>query len=90
MLELVSLRARPDLRVHVFSEAFRALWPGFMQEDPAEDLFFARPNLYACFDTPFAVVHPAHPAAAVGRAFAVALTLEGVSGRDELPDIRLG
>jgi GNAT superfamily N-acetyltransferase len=86
MLELVTLRARPDLRTQVFAEPFMALWPTFMVKDPAADLFFEQPHLDACLDTAFAVVDPARPEAAVGRAFAVPFALEGVPGRDELPD----
>jgi hypothetical protein len=56
MLELVPLRARPDLRTQVFAEAILALWPAFMVKDPAADLFFERPHLDACLDTAFAVV----------------------------------
>ena len=86
MLELVTLRARPDLRTQVFAEPFMALWPTFMVKDPAADLFFEQPHLDACLDTAFAVIDPARPEAAVGRAFAVPFALEGVPGRDELPD----
>ncbi|MBL6080634.1 hypothetical protein JMJ56_21685 [Belnapia sp. T18] len=85
MLELVPLRGRPDLRAQVFSEVFMALWPAFMQEDPAADLFFARPHLDACLDTAFAVVDPARPEVAVGRAFAVPFAF-GIPGRENLPD----
>ena len=85
MLELVVLRGRPDLREQVFSGAFRALWPAFMQEDPTADLFFARPHLDACLGTAFAVVDPARPGAAVGRAFAVPFAF-GIPGREALPD----
>jgi hypothetical protein len=56
MLELVSLRGRPDLRAQVFSDAFGALWPACVLEDPAADLFFARLHLDACRDIAFAVV----------------------------------
>ena len=95
MLELVPLRGRPDLQAQVFSEVFMALWPAFMQEDPAADLFFARPHLDACLDTAFAVVDPARPEVAVGRAFAVPFAF-GIPGREKLPDagwdgvVRLG
>lgn len=86
MVQLVTLRARPDLRPQVFSEAFRAAWPAFMQHDPAADLFFASPHLDACLDTAFAVVEPARPDAAVGRAFAVAFAFGDAPDRMELPD----
>jgi GNAT superfamily N-acetyltransferase len=85
MLDLVPLRVRPDLRTQVFAEPFMALWPAFMQEDPAAYLFFARPHLDACLDTAFAVVDPAQPDVAVGRAFAVPFAF-GIPGREELPD----
>jgi GNAT superfamily N-acetyltransferase len=86
MLDLVPLRGRPDLRTQVFSEAFLALWPTFVVKDPAADLFFEEPHLDACLDTAFAVVDPARPGTAVGRAFAVPFALEGMPGRAELPD----
>jgi GNAT superfamily N-acetyltransferase len=85
MLKLVSLRVCPNLRQQVFSGAIQASWPAFMQEDPAADLFFAQPHLDACLDTAFAVVDPAQPEVAVGRAFAVSFTF-GRTGREELPD----
>jgi hypothetical protein len=73
MLELVALRARPDLMPWVFSGAMQAAWPEFMQHDPAAQLYFGRPHLDACLDTAFAVVDPARPEVAVGRTFAVPL-----------------
>jgi GNAT superfamily N-acetyltransferase len=85
MLELVSLRARPDLRTQVFAEPFMALWPTFVVKDPTADLFFEQPHLDACLDTAFAVVDPANPGEAVGRAFAVPFAF-GIPGREELPD----
>ncbi|MDO9712192.1 hypothetical protein [Paracraurococcus lichenis] len=85
MLELVSLRTQPDLRAQVFGQVFRALWPAFMQEDPTADLFFARAHREAYLDTAFAVVDPARPEVAVGRAFAVPFAF-GEDGREELPD----
>ena len=57
-----------------------------MVKDPTADLFFEQPHFDACLDTAFAVVDPARPDVAVGRAFAVPFALEGVPGRDELPD----
>jgi GNAT superfamily N-acetyltransferase len=85
MLELVPLRARPDLRTQVFAKAFMSLWPTFVVKDPTADLFFEPPHLDACLDTAFAVVDPARPDAAVGRAFAVPFAF-GIPGREELPD----
>ena len=86
MLELVPLRARPDLRMQVFAKAFQTLLPAFRREDPTADLFFARPHLNAYLETSFAVIDPAQPKAVVGRAFAVPFALKGVPGRDGLPD----
>jgi GNAT superfamily N-acetyltransferase len=85
MLELVSLRTNPDLRPQVFARAFMALWPAFVVNDPTADLFFEAPHLDACLDTAFAVVDPARPDEAVGRAFAVPFAF-GIPGREELPD----
>src|SRR5690349_12027819 len=84
MLELVPLRAGPDLRVQVFGKTFIALWPTFVVKDPTADLFFEQPHFDACLDTAFAVVDPARPDEAVGRAFAVPFAF-GIPGREELP-----
>ena len=86
MLELVSLRARPDLMAQVFSGPMQAAWPEFMQHDTTAQLYFGRPHLDACLDTAFAVVDPARPEVAVGRAFAVPFAFDDVPGRTELPD----
>jgi GNAT superfamily N-acetyltransferase len=86
MLELVSLRRHPDLLGQVFSDAFQAIWPEFMQHDTAAQLYFRKPHLDACLDTAFAVVDTARPELAVGRAFAVPFALDDVPGRGELPD----
>jgi GNAT superfamily N-acetyltransferase len=85
MLELVPLRDRPNLRTQVFAEQFQRLWPSFMLKDPSADLYFEQPHFDAYLDTAFAVVDPARPDLAVGRAFAVPFTF-GISGRGELPD----
>src|SRR3954471_280445 len=86
MLELVPLRIHPDLRAQVFAEPFMALCPTFVVKDPTADLFFEQPHFDACLDTAFAIVDPARPDVAVGRAFAVPFALDGVAGRDALPD----
>ena len=85
MLELIPLRARPDLRAQVFGDTFMALWPTFVVKDPTADLFFEQPHFDACLDTAFAVVDPARPNEAVGRAFAVPFAF-GIPGREELSD----
>ena len=85
MLELVPLRARPDLRAQVFGKTFMALWPTFVVKDPTADLFFEQPHFDACLDTAFAVVESARPNEAVGRAFAVPFAF-GIPGREELSD----
>ena len=86
MLELVALRARPDLLAQVFSPAIQGTWPEFMQHDATAQLYFGKPHLDACLDTAFAVVDPARPEVAVGRAFAVPFAFADVPGRTELPD----
>src|SRR5690349_9213906 len=85
MLKLVPLRDRPNLRTLVFAKAFQGLWPTFMLKDPSADLYFEQPHFDAYLDTAFAVVDPARPDAAVGRAFAVPFTF-GIPGREQLPD----
>ena len=86
MLELVALRARPDLLAQVFSPDIQGTWPEFMQHDAAALLYFGKPHLDANLDTAFAVVDPARPEVAVGRAFAVPFAFADVPGRTELPD----
>ena len=86
MLELVTLRARPDLMPQVFSGAMQATWPEFMQHDTTAQLYFGRPHLDAYLDTAFAVVDPTRPDVAVGRTFAVPFAFADVPGRTELPD----
>src|SRR4051794_41134233 len=86
MLELVPLRARPDLLAQVFSGAIQGAWPEFMQHDPTAHLYFGRPYLDGYLDTAFAVIDPARPDVAVGRAFAVPFALDGVPDRGDLPD----
>jgi GNAT superfamily N-acetyltransferase len=85
MLELVALRARPDLLAQVFAPDIQGTWPEFMQHDPTALLYFGKPHLDAHLDTAFAVVDPARPDVAVGRAFAVPFAF-GIPGREELPD----
>ena len=86
MLELVALRARPDLLAQVFAPDIQGTWPEFMQHDAMALLYFGKPHRDACLDTAFAVVDPARPEVAVGRAFAVPFAFAGVPGRTELPD----
>jgi GNAT superfamily N-acetyltransferase len=86
MLELVALRARPDLLAQVFSPAIQGTWPEFMQHDATALLYFGKPHLDAYLDTAFAVVDPTRPQVAVGRTFAVPFASAGVPGREELPD----
>ncbi len=90
MLELVALRARPDLLAQVFSPAVQGAWPEFMQHDATALLYFGKPHLDAYLDTAFAVVDPARPEVAVGRTFAVPFAFAGVPGREELPDAGWG
>ncbi|MDB5376631.1 MAG: hypothetical protein JWR00_1077 [Rubritepida sp.] len=85
MLDLVTIRARPDLRGAIHAEAFNRLWPAFMLHDPVAALYFETPHFDRYLDTAFAVIDPAEPGRAVGRAFAVPF-VSGEFGRDELPD----
>ena len=85
MLELVTIRARPDLRAQVFDGAFNRLWPEFMLHDPVANLYFEAPHVERHLDTAFAVIDTADPGTAIGRAFAVPFVF-GEHGRDELPD----
>jgi GNAT superfamily N-acetyltransferase len=86
MLELVTLRARPDLRPQLFAGALESLWPEFMQRDPTAMLYFADAHLDCYLDTAFAIIDPVAPDAAVGRAFAVPFMFEDLPDRTELPD----
>lgn len=85
MLELVTTRARPELREQIFAEPFRRLWPEFMMHDPVADLYFEAPHFERYLDTAFAVIDTADPGTVLGRAFAVPFVF-GEHGRDELPD----
>ena len=84
-LTLVTLRARPELRAQVFAAPFRTAWPEFMLHDETADLHFEEPDFSACLDTSFAVIDPARPDVAIGRAFAVPFAF-GIAGREALPD----
>ena len=86
MLKLVTLRARPELRPQLFSEPLQAVWPEFMQHDPTAALYFDRPHLDQYLDTAFAIVDPAEPDIAVGRAFAVPFVFGDLPERMVLPD----
>jgi GNAT superfamily N-acetyltransferase len=86
MLELVTLRARPDLRPQLFSAKIQAAWPEFMQHDPTASLYFAEPHLDDYLDTAFAVIDSAAPDVAVGRAFAVPFVFGDLPDRQDLPD----
>jgi len=86
MLELVTLRARPDLRPQIFSGTIQAVWPEYMQHDPTAMLYFAEPHLDFYLDTVFAIIDPVAPDIAVGRAFAVPFVFGDLPDRMELPD----
>ncbi len=86
MLELVTLRARPELRSQLFAEAMQGVWPEFMQHDPTAMLYFAEPHLDAYLDTAFAIIDASAPDIAVGRAFAVPFVFGDLPDRMELPD----
>ena len=86
MLELVTLRARPDLRPQVFSSAIQGSWPEFMRHDPVAELYFSDAALNTHLDTAFAIIDSNHPDVAVGRAFAVPFSFGELPHRMELPD----
>jgi hypothetical protein len=86
MVQLVTLRARPDLRPQIYSAAFRAAWPPSCFTTPRRTCSTTGPPFDACLDTAFAVVDPAQPDVAVGRAFAVPFAFGGAPDRVELPD----
>jgi len=85
MLELVTLRARSDLRGQVFSDKIQGSWPEFMLHDPVADLYFTDAALNAYLDTAFAIIDSADPTTAVGRAFAVPFSFGELPHRMELP-----
>lgn len=86
MLEVVTLRARPDLRSQVFSAAIQSAWPEFMRHDPIAELYFSDGHLDAYLDLAFAIVDSADPNIAVGRAFAVPFAFGETQDRARLPD----
>ncbi|MDB5414486.1 MAG: hypothetical protein JWR10_2821 [Rubritepida sp.] len=86
MLELVTIRARPDLRAQIFADPIMHLWPEFMLHDPTAELYFADRYFDRYLDTAFAIIDPADPSTAVGRAFAVPFVFGELPGREELPD----
>ena len=90
MLELVALRARPDLLAQVSAPDIQGTWPEFMQHDPTALLYFGKPHLDAHLDTAFAVVDPARPDEAVGRTFAVPFALADVPGAGRTCRTRAG
>jgi GNAT superfamily N-acetyltransferase len=85
-VRLVPLSERQELEAAVFSPTLQSLWPAFMMNDRTADLYFAPPHFAANHRTAFAVVDAGHPGEVVGRAFSVALRMEGVAGREALPD----
>jgi GNAT superfamily N-acetyltransferase len=86
MLELVSLRVRPELRPQLFAEAIQSVWPQFMRHDPTAALYFAEPHLNDYLDTAFAIIDPTAPEIPVGRAFAVPFAFGNLPERMALPD----
>jgi len=86
MLELVTLRARPDLRPQIFSHRIQGSWPEFMRHDPVAELYFSDAALNANLDTAFAVTDSDHRDIAIGRAFAVPFSFGEFPHRMELPD----
>lgn len=83
-LQLVPLRARPDLRPLVFAAALQSLWPEFMMHDTVADLYFDTPHFDRYQDFAFAIMDPAQPETPVGRSFSVPFAFG--DERAELPD----
>jgi len=83
MLDVVTLRERPELRAAIFADAMQAsLWPEFMRHDPVADLYFAEAALDRYLDF---VLVGLDGGEVVARAFSVPFCL-GIEGRGELPD----
>ena len=55
MLDLVTIRERPDLRDAIHAETFNRLWPTFVMHDPVAALYFKTPYFDRYLDTAFAV-----------------------------------
>jgi len=84
MLEIVTLRERPELRAAIFAAEMQlSLWPEFMRHDPVADLYFARQALDRYLD--FVLVGLDDNGEVVARAFSVPFCY-GVEHRAELPD----
>ncbi|MEI6161524.1 MAG: hypothetical protein WCP77_16945 [Roseococcus sp.] len=83
-LQLVPLRARPDLRPKVFDRTLQSLWPEFMLHDAVADLYFADAALDRYLDFAFVIMDPERLETPVGRCFSVPFAFGGE--RRELPD----
>jgi GNAT superfamily N-acetyltransferase len=82
-LQVYTLKARPDLRPHVFSAEFRPpFWPEFMLHDPVARLYFAAPLFDEYLDFALAAVVEDK---VVARAFSVPFAF-GIPARVALPD----
>jgi GNAT superfamily N-acetyltransferase len=82
-LEIFSLRERPELQSAVFADELQAaLWPEYMQHDPAAALYFRRTAFANYLDYAFAGLLDGE---VVGRAFSVPFAFD-IEGRTELPD----
>jgi GNAT superfamily N-acetyltransferase len=81
-LEIFTLRERPDLRPLIFASDLESVWPEFMRQDAAAQLYFA-PSLFDLYlDFAFAGVADGK---VVARAFSVPFAFN-IDGRAELPD----
>jgi GNAT superfamily N-acetyltransferase len=82
-LIVASLAERPDFAAKVFD--FDGLWPVFMQQDPASDLFYSRATTtYAAWTLlAFAADDLDHP---VARSCSVPFAMGESCGRTALPD----
>jgi GNAT superfamily N-acetyltransferase len=83
---LISLAERPEFAAQIYEGPIQETWPLYMRQDPTAELYFEPPWSDAHADTAFALVDPAEPDVAVGRAFAVRFAFGAEHGRPVLPD----
>src|SRR3981081_2375920 len=81
-LEIFTLRERPDLRSLIFASDLQSVWPEFMTQSAAAELYFAPWMFYRYLDYAFAGVADGR---VVARAFSVPFVFN-TDGRVELPD----
>src|SRR6266478_5761601 len=81
-LEIFTLRERPDLRSLIFASDLQSVWPEFMTQSAAAELYFAPWMFDRYLDYAFAGVADGK---VVARAFSVPFAFN-TDGRTELPD----